>query len=223
MEPKKSKKADVDRNRMVFFEIGLVLTLLLVIVAFQWKKSENKLMKISYNLQLDDDQEQADVTKQKDQPPPPPPPPQIEEVKNDEKIQDDQPKVQSVESSEETVVAPPKIQVKESVKEEQPFVFVEDMPTFPGGNQAMYDYLQNHIQYPNREKQLSIQGKVVVSFIVEKDGSITHVKVVRSVSPGLDAEAVKVVQGMPNWNPGKQRKVAVRVKINLPIDFKLQQ
>ena len=102
------------------------------------------------------------------------------------------------------------------------FDVVEQMPSFPGGTGALMQYLSSNIHYPVVAQENGVQGRVVVSFVVERDGSITDVKVVRSVDPSLDKEAVRVVKGMPNWNPGKQNGQAVRVKYNVPVSFKLQ-
>lgn len=102
------------------------------------------------------------------------------------------------------------------------FDVVEQMPSFPGGQGALMSYLANNIKYPVVAQENGVQGRVVVSFVVERDGSITDVKVVRSVDPSLDREATRVVRGMPHWNPGKQNGSAVRVKYNVPVAFRLQ-
>lgn len=102
------------------------------------------------------------------------------------------------------------------------FDVVEQMPSFPGGNGALMQYLANNIKYPVVAQENGVQGRVIVSFVVEKDGSITDVNVVRSVDPSLDREAQRVVRSMPRWNPGKQNGSAVRVKYNVPVSFRLQ-
>ena len=116
-----------------------------------------------------------------------------------------------------TVQAPP-----EEVKEEKIFDVVEQMPDFPGGMSALMQYLSKHIKYPVVAEENGIQGRVIVTFVVEKNGSITDVQVVKSVDPSLDKEAVRVVKSMPNWIPGKQNGSAVRVKYTLPVTFRLQ-
>jgi protein TonB len=112
----------------------------------------------------------------------------------------------------------------EPPKQEENKVFdvVEQMPSFPGGNSALMQYLSSNVRYPVVAQENGVQGRVVVSFVVEKDGSITDVNVVRSVDPSLDKEAARVVRSMPNWIPGKQNGSAVRVKYNVPVSFKLQ-
>ena len=112
----------------------------------------------------------------------------------------------------------------EKPKEEETKVFdvVEQMPQFPGGNAALFEYLSKHIKYPVIAEENGIQGRVIVTFVVERDGSITDVKVVKSVDPSLDKEAQRVVKGMPRWIPGKQNGSAVRVKYTVPVTFRLQ-
>lgn len=116
----------------------------------------------------------------------------------------------------------------EPVKPDKPevenkiFEVVEQMPSFPGGPSALMQYLSENIKYPVVAQENGVQGRVVVSFVVERDGSITDVNVVRSVDPSLDREATRVVKAMPKWLPGKQNGQAVRVKYNVPVSFRLQ-
>lgn len=122
------------------------------------------------------------------------------------------------------------LKLKEAVAQPEPkpevenkvFDVVEQMPSFPGGPSALMKYLSENVRYPVVAQENGVQGRVVVSFVVEKDGHITDVKVVRSVDPTLDKEAARVVKSMPNWIPGKQNGSAVRVKYNVPVSFKLQ-
>jgi len=122
------------------------------------------------------------------------------------------------------------LKLKEAVAQPEPkpevenkvFDVVEQMPSFPGGNAALMKYLSENVRYPVVAQENGVQGRVVVSFVVEKDGHITDVKVVRSVDPSLDKEAARVVKSMPSWIPGKQNGSAVRVKYNVPVSFKLQ-
>lgn len=107
-------------------------------------------------------------------------------------------------------------------EENKVFDVVEQMPSFPGGNSALMEYLSKNVKYPVVAQENGVQGRVVVSFVVERDGSITDVKVVKSVDPSLDREASRVVSSMPKWIPGKQNGSAVRVKYNVPVSFRLQ-
>lgn len=120
------------------------------------------------------------------------------------------------------------LKAKEVIAEEKPkeeekvFDVVEQMPSFPGGQAALLEYLSKNTRYPAVAEENGVQGRVVVTFVVERDGSITDVTVVKSVDPSLDKEAARVVKSMPNWIPGKQNGSAVRVKYTVPVSFKLQ-
>lgn len=119
------------------------------------------------------------------------------------------------------------LKAKEVIAQEKPveekvFDFVEQMPQFPGGDAALFEYLSTHIKYPTIAEENGVQGRVIVTFVVERDGSITDVKVVKSVDPSLDKEASRVVAGMPKWIPGKQNGSAVRVKYTVPVTFRLK-
>lgn len=123
------------------------------------------------------------------------------------------------------------LKAKEEIKAPEPpkheeetkiFTVVEQMPLFPGGDAALMAYLRDNIHYPTVAAENGVQGRVVVGFVVERDGSITDVNVLRSVDPSLDREAMRVVKGMPRWTPGKQNGSAVRVKYQVPVTFRLQ-
>lgn len=173
-------------------------------------------------------------------PPPPPPPPVMETVKftppvvTDEEVVEDPPPVQTDETpqistvtqegTDDAIIIPETTgpAVVEPVVE-APLTFVEQMPTFPGGEEAMMKYIQEHIHYPQAEVEMGVQGTCYVTFVVEKDGQITDVKVARGISdgPGYNKEAIRVVKGMPSWKAGKQNGRAVRVQFVLPIKFVL--
>ena len=165
----------------------------------------------------------------------------VPEIKKDEEVKEDQEmKSQddlaetntaigafTVEGNDETAEVKhveEKIAEPEPVKEEETKVFdvVEQMPSFPGGPSALMQYLSSNIKYPVVAEENGVQGRVVCTFVVEKDGSITDVRVIKSVDPSLDKEAVRVVKGMPKWIPGKQNGSAVRVKYTVPVTFRLQ-
>ena len=175
-----------------------------------------------------------------DLPPPPPPPPPPEAMA--EKVKFTVPKVveDTVESglvsqedlsvkpnteapAEEVVVQEgPKTEVIQQEAPKEIFTVVEEQPGYPGGDEARIKFLQENIKYPEEAKELGVQGKVFVTFVVEVDGSITDVKVLRGIGAGCDEEAIRVVKSMPRWVPGKQRGQPVRVQFNLPIKFTLQ-
>ena len=111
--------------------------------------------------------------------------------------------------------------VEEPEEEDQIFQVVEEDATFPGGTAELMKYLQKNIKYPSICQEQGIQGRVIVQFVVEKDGSITDVQVIKAINPYLDKEAVRVVSTMPKWSPGKQRGKPVRVRFTLPVTFRL--
>jgi protein TonB len=172
-------------------------------------------------------------------PPPPPPPPEalVEKVKftapvvvEDTNIEtglmtQDDLSAKPAEAPSEDVeieIVDEKPQVIEQKVEAEIFTVVEEQPSYPGGEEGRMRYLQENIKYPEEAKELGIQGRVFVTFVVEVDGSITDVRVLRGIGGGCDEEAVRVVKAMPKWVPGKQRGVPVRVQFNLPIKFTLQ-
>ena len=124
--------------------------------------------------------------------------------------------------SEITVAAPPPPPAPKPEVATKVFDVVEEMPSFPGGNVALMSYLNGNTKYPVVAQENGVQGKVIISFVVERDGSISDVKVARSVDPSLDREAQRVVKSMPRWTPGKQNGQTVRVKYNVPVVFRLQ-
>ena len=132
--------------------------------------------------------------------------------------------VKGNDEAEDEVLKAKEVIAEEKPKEEETKVFdvVEQMPQFPGGQQALFEYLSKNIKYPVIAEENGVQGRVIVTFVVERDGSITDVKVVKSVDPSLDKEAQRVVKAMPHWIPGKQNGSAVRVKYTVPVTFRLQ-
>ena len=120
------------------------------------------------------------------------------------------------------IVIEDKPPVIEQPAEQQVFTVVEENPAFPGGETALYQYLATSIKYPGEARQLGIQGRVFVNFVIEPDGLVTNVRVLRGIGGGCDEEAVRVVKAMPKWTAGKQRGIPVRVSYNLPIRFTLQ-
>ena len=99
---------------------------------------------------------------------------------------------------------------------------VEESPKYIGGDEARIKFLQNNIQYPEKAREVGISGTIIVTFVVEKDGSLTDIRILRGIGGGCDEEAVRVIKLMPNWNPGKQRGKAVRVQFNMPVKFTLE-
>ena len=216
MEPKKNPEISLEKKKGLFFQIGLVVTLVIVLGAFEWKSYE----KVDYNLgqlNLDDlEEEIIPITRQEiTPPPPPPPPPEVIVIVEDIVEIEVEAEIETTESDE--MVA---IEIEEESDEEF-FMVVENMPEFPGGDAGLMKYIQNNVKYPPIAKEYNITGKVYVSFIVDKSGSVTDVKIARGVDKSLDAEAVRVVKSLPKYKPGKQRGKAVRVMFTIPINFTL--
>jgi protein TonB len=173
-------------------------------------------------------------------PPPPPPPPEalVEKVKftapkvvEDTNVESDFGKQDQLSQNKNTEVPTEEVQVEEKeVKtqvieqkvEAEVFLIVEEPPTFPGGEAALYKWLGENLKYPEEAKELGIQGRVFVAFVVEPDGSTSNVVVKRGIGGGCDEEAIRIVKAMPKWAAGKQRGQPVRVQFNLPIKFTLQ-
>ena len=197
-----------------------------------WRVFEYK----SYDKQTFDDlqrtvevieEEMVEITKQ-EQPKPQPPAPkpqvtQIQIVEDDVEVEDEIDINAEVDQDEviEEYEFVPEIE-EEEIVEAEIFKVVEEMPEFPGGAAKMMEYIQKNIKYPMMARESDIQGRVFVNFVVEPDGSITNVTVMRGIGGGCDEEALRVVQSMPNWKPGKQRGSAVRCSFTVPIIFKLQ-
>ena len=132
--------------------------------------------------------------------------------------------VKGNDEAEGEVLKAKEVVVDEKPKEEETKVFdvVEQMPSFPGGDAELMKFLHDHMKYPAVAEENGIQGRVICTFVVERDGSITDVKVIKSVDPSLDKEAIRVLKSMPKWIPGKQNGSAVRVKYTVPVTFRLQ-
>lgn len=225
MQLKKSPQANLEDKRFTYLLMGLVFVLSVCYVALEWTEREVTKYEVA-----DMDfliEEEIEIQQTTQETPPPPPPPVVQEVEVLNVVEDD------VETEEieinteddkdvEVVIQAPVEVVEEEEEEDVVFVIVEDMPEYPGGNQALMKYLGESIKYPIIAQENGIQGRVICQFVVNKDGSIVDVEVVRSVDPSLDKEAVRVVKAMPKWKPGQQRGKPVRVKYTLPVVFRLQ-
>lgn len=224
---KKTAKANLERHTVTFLLMGVVLGFAVLFFAFEWSTETEKLDE-SIIVQDILAEEEIEITRRDEEPPPPPPPPEpdtpdiidvVEEEVEDQfdiQTEDDQSKQQV------QIYVPPPPKPKEEEVVDEIFVVVEDQPEYPGGNAAMMKFLSDNIRYPVIAQENGIQGRVICNFVVERDGSITDVNVVRGVDPSLDKEAVRVIEQMPNWKPGRQRGQAVRVRFTLPVVFRLQ-
>ncbi len=223
MEIKKNPKQDLEEKKSIFFQIGLVFALFVVFVGFEWKRYD-KVEESMFNMtNILPPEEEIEITRpeEKIEQPPPPQVPQIEIVEDDVEVDDDLTfdDVDQNTAVDEYFVN--RVEEEEFVEAEI-FTIVEEQPSFPGGEAALMEYLGKNISYPPMAKESGIQGTVFVTFVVEPNGSVTNVKILRGIGGGCDEEAVRVVKNMPTWKPGKQRGKPVRVQFNLPIKFVLQ-
>lgn len=221
MEPKKNPNADLEKLRSTVLLGGLVVSLLIVFAMINFKFYDVQASELGQLVVEEVEEEIIPITEQNTPPPPPPPPaaPEVLEIVEDD-VEIEQEIEIDTEADAETVVET--FEVVEEVVEEEIFTIVEDMPTFPGGDAKMMEYLRDNIKFPPAAKANGISGKVYVNFTVAKDGSIVDIKILRGVHELLDKEAIRVVKSFPKWKPGKQRGKAVKVSYNLPINFVLQ-
>ena len=225
MQVKKSENASLEKDKLVYILMGLVFTLSLVYVALEWTEREVTKYEVTDTEFLFEEEVEIQQTSQETPPPPPPPAVQEVEVLNvvEDNVETETIEVTTEETETEVVIAAPVEAPQEEEEEEVVFVVVESMPEFPGGQQALFKYLSENVKYPVIAQENGIQGRVICQFVVNKDGSIVDVEVVRSGGdPSLDKEAIRVIKSMPKWKPGKQRGKAVRVKYTVPVNFKLQ-
>jgi len=217
MKAKKNPKISIERKRGLFFQIGLVITLLAVLIAFEWKSYEKTDYSLG-KLQMDDlEDEMIPITRQEEKPPPPPPPPpEIIEIVEDEVEIENELEVEETDTDENEF-----IEQEEEEDSDEVFMVVEQMPVFPGGDLGLMKFIQKNTKYPPIAKENDITGKVFVSYVVNKKGKVTNVKVARSVDRYLDAEAVRVVKLLPYSSAGKQRGKPVNVQYTIPINFTL--
>lgn len=222
MEIKKTKRASLEKSRSVFALFGLIIALSLVWSAFEFKTYDKMAIEFMGDNKLDFEEDFAVSTKPLKPPPPPMQTTAFKVVDVDTEVPDlfefD------VETDEDDIIA---LQVVDE-EEEEPvfeapiFVFVEDQPVFPGGEEARLRYLANSIKYPEFANKSGIQGTVYTTFVVEKNGEITNVEILRGIGGGCDLEAIEAIKAMPRWKPGKQRGRNVRVQFNMPVKFILE-
>ncbi len=222
MEPKKNPNVDLEKKRGLYIQIGLVVALLVVLGAFEYRSYERGNSSLGdFNLEADWEEEIENTFREEKPPPPPPPPPdEIVIVENEEEIENEI-EIEETESDEDLEIE------EEEETTDEVFVTVEEMPRFKGcvddqcTQTEIMRYIAKNTKYPPIAKENNITGRVFVSFVVDKTGNVTKVKILRGVDKYLDAEAVRVVQSMPKFKPGKQRGKAVNVQYNVPINFKL--
>ncbi len=226
MEAKKSVSANLENQKDLFLLIGFVVVLGLMYIAFEWTKQEITVYQDTTSDVIIEDEEIVMQTVQ-NQPPPPPAPeppvvtPEIVVVEEDVKTNTDA-FISESKKTDVPIVAPIAPPVVDEPDDNVVFVAVEKQPEFPGGIQKLYEFLGKKMNYPTAAKEAGIQGRVICQFVVNKDGSIVDVVVVKGVDPDLDAEAIRVIKMMPKWNAGEQSGKKVRVKYTLPVLFRIQ-
>lgn len=225
MEIKKTPKADLQNKRTLFLEIGLVVSLALVILAFWYTPKEHKIEKLDLQTAIVEE-EITEITRQDQKPPEQPKKVEVkviadllQVVTNDTKITTE---VDFAEFDDNTDFIQT-VEVKEEVVEEdQPFLIAETMPSFQGGDLNTFRaWVQENVRFPQIALENGIQGRVVLSFVIEKDGRLTNIQVLQTPDRSLSEEAIRVLSKSPKWSPGKQRNQVVRVKYTLPVDFRV--
>lgn len=226
METKKTEKADLTNKTSLFFSIGLVVSLVIAVSAFEYKKYDDN--DINNLVRTDNNFEEIMEVPPTEQPPPPPPQiqqPQIIEVPDEQEIEEEIEINMDNEITEDTKVEVVAVVTQEVEKEDPNEVFlVVEEPAGPiGGMSAFYEYVGKKMagKYPAQARRMGVEGKVFVEFVINKDGSIVDVRFIKGIGAGCDDLAVKVVQEAPKWKPGKQRGKPVRQKMVLPITFRL--
>ena len=229
MEVKKSPKADLEKGKTMGILMGMIVGLAVLFVGFEWSDREITIVQ-SEGVADIIAEEEVEITRPEDTPPPPPPPPApavaevLNVVEDDVKLDD----VDIVSSEDDATTAqveaytPPAVVEEEEESSQQIFTVVETMPEFPGGQGALLQYLAKSIKYPVIAQENGIQGRVVLSFVIEKDGRLTNIQVLQTPDRSLSEEAIRVLNKSPKWSPGKQRNQVVRVKYTLPVDFRVQ-
>ena len=228
MEIKKNPEVDVQNKRFLFFEIAISVVLLAVIGVFLYNAREHKIDTIVQDVAIVEE-EITEITRQDLKQPEPIRRTEIKVfsdalsiVTNDEKITTD---VNFNEFSEDMVidVVPVKPVVEEVIEDDQPFVKVEQMPSFKGGDLMTFrNWVMERIRYPQIAQENNITGRVLLQFVVERDGSLTNIQVLQTPDSSLSDEAIRVLKTSPKWTPGKQGNKTVRVKYTLPVEFRIQ-
>lgn len=219
MELKKNEKYDLEQKRPLFFGIGMIISLSLTLVAFEWRSPIDPV--IQFEPDYDDYNEIiVPPTIQKPLQPPPAKAPIIRSTIEEPEVEPD---IIDVEITEDDIMdfVPP-VEMPEEKPEEALRSFAEVMPSFEGGIQNFYKFMSKNIRYPKQAQRMGFEGKVYVQFVVEKDGSLTDLKVIKGIGAGCDAEALRVMKLVPDFLPGKQGDVRVRVQMVVPINFTLQ-
>lgn len=227
MDVKKTSKASLEEKKSIYMLMGFVVVLSLLYIGFEWTQQEVTIWEDPTIEAIAEEEIEIIQTAQVEPPPPPPEVPEVIEILNvvEDDVETAEIDINVEDEKDKAVVIQAPVAgtgVVDAEDTEVPFVVVEQMPSFPGGDAALMRYLSENIRYPVIAQESGIQGRVILQFVVNRDGSIVDIEVVRSIDRSLDAEAIRVVSNMPRWIPGKQRGKTVRVKFTLPVNFRLQ-
>lgn len=229
MELKKSLKSDLEGKRNTFLLFGLVVALGATLLAFEWTTKPGKAESLGSIESMEIEEEIIPITREQEvKPPPPPPPPKVIEVLNivDDDVEiEDELEIEDSEADDATVIdVQPVLETTEEEEEDvdKIFIIVEDPAEFPGGTRALYKYISDNVKYPVIAQENGIQGKVYVKFVVNEQGAVSNAEILRGVDASLDKEALRVVNSLPDFKPGKQRGKPVKVFYNAQITFQLQ-
>ena len=229
MKTKKSEKADLENKRNTFLLLGLVMALGIVLAAFEWNTKAKGANDFGPMAALNVEEEIIPITRMDEiKPPPPPPPPKVIEIINivDDEVEiEEEFEMESTEVTKDLVldIAPiVETSSEEEIEEDKVFVIVEEQPEFPGGERALLRFINNSIRYPVIAQENGVQGRVFYKFVVDTDGSVTNVEIIRGPDASLNKEAKRVLESLPKFKPGKQRGRPVRVYFSSAINFVLQ-
>ena len=225
VESKKNPKVDLNNKRGLFINIGLVISLIFVILAFETKVFDDG-SEVNLNATIEDFEDLMDIPQTEQKPPPPPKQqaPVIIEVPDEEEIEEEIEIDLDIEMVEEDVIQEvifDDVEIEEE-KVDEIFTIVQEFPEPVGGMKAFYAFVGKHLRYPAQARRMGIEGRAFVQFVVEKDGTLTDIVCVKSPGGGITEEAERVVGIAPKWKPGKQRGNPVRVRMVQPLIFKLQ-
>ena len=231
MEIKKSPKANLENKKLLFTEIGLIIALGVVYLAFDWSTAEKQVSVFEETAEVVEAEEMVPIT-QETPPPPPTAAPKIPVLSDQIDIVDDEVQVDDnmfINLEDDASMGVEIMDYVETVEEEVveeeaiPFQFVEEKPSFMGGDaNAFSKWVNERLVYPEIAKENGVSGRVTLQFTVNTDGTVSNIKVLRGVDPSLDKEAVRVVSMSPKWTPGKQRDRAVKVTYTFPVIFQLR-
>lgn len=224
MEAKKSNRADLKNKRTMFFEIGMIIAIAIVLAGFQWSTSEKSNLILTDNLSQFIPDDYAPITRPEPPKPPEAPKPTVVELIEIVDDGDDIPDVYIPDLTENlnTPISPIDMGT-EAIDETDTeiFVRVEEMPVYPGGERALMRDIMSRVVYPELAKENGAKGRVYVQFVVNDKGEVDRVKILRGVDALLDNEAVRVIKTLTGWTPGMQRGKAVNVSFTVPINFQL--